>query len=187
MDNQNCKYSISLFNVHLWSFSFSFMGKLPLEKLSFGKMYIWEVATWEIAHFGSCHLGKSPWEVAAWEKPLGNSQTSNGPIIHTYHSSALNLEYFFSISNLVLSYLGNYLLFISQVATFKMYILKWQFPKWQHSHEGKAFMVLSDPSYQIRIYTKRNLCRKKYKQIVSKIRQDQITWDTSVRKKIFKI
>ena len=153
------------------------MGKCTFGKLPLGKLHILEVATLKNT------LGKLPLE----KKPLGNYLTSNGPIIHTYHSSALNFEYFFSTSNLVLSYLGNYLLFISQVATFKMYILKWKFPKWQHSHEGKAFMVLSDPSYQIRIYTKRNLCRKKYKQIVSKIRQDQITWDTSVRKKIFKI
>jgi len=47
------------------------MGKLPLEKLSFGKMYIWEVAACEIPHLRSCLLGKCPWEVADWETAFG--------------------------------------------------------------------------------------------------------------------
>ena len=43
--------------------AFSLTGKLPLGKLSFQKMYIWEITALEIAHLGSCHLGKYPLEV----------------------------------------------------------------------------------------------------------------------------
>ena len=44
-------------NVHLGSFRLFFMGKLPLWKLSFRKMYIWEVATWKNT-LGKLPLGK---------------------------------------------------------------------------------------------------------------------------------
>ena len=120
------------------------MGKLPHEKLSFGKMYIWEVATWEIAHFGSCHLGKYPWG---------------------------NFEYFFSISNLVLSW----------KLQFAFY-----FPSGNIPMKEKLLWFWVTPHIKYEFKLRETYAEKKYKKIVSKIRQDKITWDTSVRKKYLK-
>ena len=47
------------------------MGKLPLGKLSFGKMYIRDVAAWEIAHLGSATWKIVTWEVAHEKKHFG--------------------------------------------------------------------------------------------------------------------
>ena len=76
-------------------------GKLPLflhgevatiEKLSFGKLYIWKVDAWEITHLGSCNLGKHPWEVAAWENAFGKESSNLTSLFTLYNCCLMFIE-----------------------------------------------------------------------------------------------
>ena len=113
----------------------------------------------------NCHLGKCTFE----KLPLGKLHILEVATWENTLGEILNI--FFSISNLVLSW----------KLQFAFY-----FPSGNIPMKEKLLWFWVTPHIKYEFKLRETYAEKKYKKIVSKIRQDKITWDTSVRKKYLK-